>query len=92
MNTIPGFNGEASLSPNIGSYRGKAGFGGSGKSEVMQAFSAFSSTAFQNTLRCCSWFNGKIYCTTYRVPFFENCKCGPFGFPVCTPPVRTQLI
>lgn len=90
MNTIPGFNGEASLSPTIGTYRGKAGFGGSGKAEVspMQAFPAFFTTHFQNTLRCCSWFFGRLYCTTYQVPF-GNCKCQN-GFPVCTPPVRTQ--
>jgi len=49
MNTIPGFNGEASLSPTIGTYRGKAGFGGSGKGEVlpMQEFPA-SSTLSRN--------------------------------------------
>ena len=92
MNTIPGFNGEASLSPTIGTYRSRAGFGGSGKGEVvpMQAFPAFATTSIEKTLRCCSWFFGRLYCTTYRVPFLENCRCQS-GFPVCTPPVRTQF-
>jgi hypothetical protein len=84
MNNMPGFNGEASLSPTMGKYRGKAGFGGSGKAEVLPSF-----WGYQNTIRCCSWVGGHIYCNTFRVPIYENCKCKG-GVPVCTPPVLQQ--
>jgi hypothetical protein len=95
MNNIPGFNGEASLSPNIGTYRGTADFGGSGKGEILPMLD-FSSAAgfaglsiFRKTLICCSRVLGHIYCRPYQVPIFENCRCQN-GFPLCTPPVLQQ--
>jgi len=85
MNNIPGFNGEASLSPTTGKYRGRAGFGGSSKGEVLPSFSGY-----QNTIRCCSLVGGQAYCNTFRVPIGENCKCSG-GVPVCTPRVLQRF-
>lgn len=101
MKTLPGFNGAASLGPGAAHFRGMAGFA-SGRDEVLPMQDFATSGAFQqpllsllgtiifgDTLRCCGKVGGHIYCTTYRVPFFENCRCLN-GFPVCTPRVVQQ--
>lgn len=91
---IPGFTAASSLEPTIGSYRGTAGFGGSGMSELsMQQFRGLLGAGRIGTpLTCCS--AAGHFCQTRLVFPFERCKCshGFDGEPlfICSPPVLSR--
>src|SRR5713226_5157182 len=93
---IPGFTAEASLSPTTAKYQGNTVFGSSGAVEVlpMQEFTA-APIATQSLVwpppwlklvRCCGWYNGRIYCTSTWAPVWYNCQCWN-GAAICRPPV-----
>jgi hypothetical protein len=97
---MPGFDAESSLGPTIGTYRGRAVFGGLGTSEVSMSQFDISSlnpslkTRFWRfTMTCCGYSTllHRIVCTTSDVSPFEQCECqrGYYGDPViiCRPPV-----
>jgi len=87
--STPGFHAESSLGPALGTYRGNAGFGGSGAGAIlpMQGFSASSAldrgalSGFQGLLwpiiRCCKYskFAGAVVCTQRRHSPLEQCRC-----------------